>query len=106
MTAGLAAVGFYAANKVGGLSFVAKLDPYVKAAIKVAGGVGLTMVKGNAYTTSLGVGMASNGVLSALKEVMPDDKAITIAGGIGQQRTWIAGVDSPALQQQPVAIFQ
>jgi len=97
-TAGLAAVGLYGASKVGGLSFIASQSNYVKAAIKVVAGVGLTMVKGNSYTTPIGVGMGAGGVMDALGEVG--------LKGIGQQRTWIAGVDSPALQQQPVAIFQ
>lgn len=97
-TAGLAAAGLYAANKVGGLSFISTQSNYVKAAIKVVAGVGMTMIKGNAYTAPIGVGMAAGGVMDALTEVG--------LKGIGQQRTWIAGVDSPALQQQPVAIFQ
>jgi len=96
-TAALAAAGLYAANKVGGLSFMPK-NNYVKAGIQVAAGIALTMIKGNAYTTPVGVGMAAAGVMSAASE----------AGlkGIGQQRTYIAGYDSPAMQQQPVAVFQ
>jgi len=63
--AGLSAVGFIAANKIGGLKFLEDKNPYMKAGIKVAGGLALSMIKGNAFSLPLGIGLESNGILQA-----------------------------------------
>ena len=97
-TAAMAAAGLYLGQKLGGLAMIEKQNAYVKAGIKVAAGIALTMVKGNPYTSPIGVGLAAAGVMDVATE----------AGlkGVGAQRTWIAGVDEPYMQPQPIAVFQ
>lgn len=78
---------------------------YAKAATKVAAGLLLIMAK-NQYSTGAAIGMIGNGILHALQEANVIKTTDVAISSIGEQRTWIAGVDSPSYQSQPVAVFQ